>query len=107
MGLAQGGTGSFKSVGFILGSLLGGVLYDYFGLYGPYVLGGALAVVGAAAIAGAFYLGEVYETTPECSNSKTITPLHSGRATPQMESTPPRRAGNYYASTATTAPQQP
>merc|ERR1719316_552774 len=37
MGLAQGGTGSCKSVGFIMGSLMGGVLYDTFGLYGPYL----------------------------------------------------------------------
>lgn len=104
MGLAQGGTGSCKSVGFILGSLLGGVLYDYFGLYGPYILGGALALIGSSAVAGAFYLGEVYESTPECSNSKTMTPLNSGRGTPAEHNSPPRRSGNYYASTATAAP---
>eukprot|EP00746_Dinoflagellata_sp_MGD_P016253 gnl/MRDRNA2_/MRDRNA2_136609_c0_seq1.p1 gnl/MRDRNA2_/MRDRNA2_136609_c0~~gnl/MRDRNA2_/MRDRNA2_136609_c0_seq1.p1 ORF type:complete len:462 (-),score=39.39 gnl/MRDRNA2_/MRDRNA2_136609_c0_seq1:60-1445(-) len=102
MGLAQGGTGSCKSVGFILGALVGGSVYDTFGIYGPYLIGAALATIGTGAVAGAYYLGEVCETTPETSNSKQTTPLNSS---PRGNATPPRPRGNYYA-TASSA-QQP
>jgi len=95
MGLAQGGTGSCKSIGFILGSLLGGVLYDTFGIYGPYLIGGALALVGTSAVAGAYYLGEVCENTPETANSKQTSPLTSKGGSPR-NTTPPRTRGNYY-----------
>jgi MFS family permease len=97
MGLAQGGTASFKSIGFIMGSLVGGSLYDSFGIYGPYLLGGALALIGTSAVAGAYYLGEVSESSPETANSKQTSPLTSKGGTPRGNSTPPRTRENYYA----------
>lgn len=90
MGLAQGGTSSCRSVGFILGSLVAGVLWDMLGMYGPYVVGAILSMVGAAAIGAAFFFGEVHENTPESANSKSGSGVSSVRESPSRNITPPR-----------------
>lgn len=71
MGLGQGVTSSCRSIGFILGSLVSGMLWDTLGMYGPYLTGATLAFVGTAAVGGAYLMGEVHENTPESANSKT------------------------------------
>jgi MFS family permease len=93
MGLAQGGTSSCRSVGFIIGSLVSGILWDTFGTYGPYVIGAIIALVGTIAVAGAFVLGEVHETTPESANSKSGAGSKAGssRGTDSIGCTSPRR----------------
>merc|ERR1719316_1791347 len=50
MGLAQGGTSSFRSLGFILGSLVSGILWDMWGMYGPYLIGAACSLIGTLAV---------------------------------------------------------
>jgi len=82
MGLAQGATSSCRSVGFILGSLVSGMLWDTYGMYGPYVVGAVLAGIGTAAVAGAFLFGEVSETTPESANSASSASKGGSRRTP-------------------------
>lgn len=104
MGLAQGGTSSFRSLGFILGSLISGILYDLWGMYGPYLIGASCSVIGTLAVFGAWMFGDVYEDTPEAVNSKTPSVAHSplrgsarnfsrresGRGSPDRDRTPPR-----------------
>lgn len=97
MGLAQGGTSSFRSIGFIVGSLIAGSLYDVMGMYGPYLLGGAVACAGTITIAGAWILGEVSEDTPESQTSKSPMALslrgtsrRGSSYTSRRSQTPPR-----------------
>eukprot|EP00746_Dinoflagellata_sp_MGD_P040193 gnl/MRDRNA2_/MRDRNA2_19698_c0_seq1.p1 gnl/MRDRNA2_/MRDRNA2_19698_c0~~gnl/MRDRNA2_/MRDRNA2_19698_c0_seq1.p1 ORF type:complete len:480 (+),score=52.20 gnl/MRDRNA2_/MRDRNA2_19698_c0_seq1:162-1601(+) len=106
MGLAQGGTSSFRSMGFILGSLISGLVYDWWGMYGPYLIGASCSVIGTLAVFGAWKFGDVHEDTPEAvnSNSKTPSAAHSplrgsarnfsrresARGTPDRDRTPPR-----------------
>jgi DHA1 family tetracycline resistance protein-like MFS transporter len=97
MGLAQGATSSCRSVGFILGSLVSGMLWDRYGMYGPYIVGSVLAAVGTVAIGAAFLFGEVSESTPESANSGSQsanrTPLNeSPKNSPSRNTTPPRNS---------------
>lgn len=82
MGLAQGGTSSFRSLGFILGSLISGIIYDLWGMYGPYLIGAACSIIGTLALWGAWMFGDVCEETPEAGNSKTPSTLHSTHHSP-------------------------
>merc|ERR1719379_2755757 len=63
MGQAQGGTSSCRSVGFVVGSVAAGTLYDLWGLLGAYILSATVAFFGVAAIAVAYMFGEVQEQT--------------------------------------------
>mmetsp|Transcript_11756 Transcript_11756/g.21977 ORF Transcript_11756/g.21977 Transcript_11756/m.21977 type:complete len:440 (+) Transcript_11756:54-1373(+) len=76
MGAAQGATAAAKSVGWFVGPILGGMLYDSRGMQIPYIVGGALSFVAASVILASWLL----LPTPSKSDVAEHISLLNGRS---------------------------
>lgn len=76
MGAAQGMTAAAKSVGWFVGPILGGLLYDSRGMYLPYLAGGAFSFVAASVVLASWLL-----PTPDISDAtEQLCLLHARKS---------------------------